>query len=146
MPRPKPCQHHFRHMNSVNSPKGRHPVSPQLLEFMRKRDGIQNLNVRWLCPNCFTFETKKWKQDRQMETQLVYSEKTEHTESDEHSTDNQNDEENFSSQSNDITSSSSQESSSPDENLYQLSYKQEKAMEKLNSMFQVLGLSPIHDQ
>ena len=115
MPRLKPCQHHLHHVNSVDLPKGRRPVSSQLLKFMRQRDGKQNLDVRWLCPNCLTFETKEW---RQMEIQLGNSEKTEHTESDEYGTDDENDEENFSSQSNDITSSSSQESSSSDENLY----------------------------
>ncbi|CAF2800654.1 unnamed protein product [Rotaria sp. Silwood2] len=146
MPRPKPCQHHLRHVDSVDLPKGRHPVSSELLKFMRKRDEIQNLNVRWLCPNCFTFETKEWRQSQQMKTQLVDSEKTEHTESDEDSTDDENNEENFSSESNGITSSSSRESSSSDENLYELSYKQEKAMDKLTSMFQVLGLPLIHDQ
>ena len=81
-----------------------------------------------------------------METELADLEKTEHTETDEHSTDDENDEENFSSQLNDITSSGSQESYSSDQDLYELSYKQEKAMKKLTSMFQVLGLPPIHDQ
>src|SRR5271156_3780590 len=110
MPRAKPCQHHLRHVNDVNLPKGRYPVSSELLKYMRDRDGILNLNVRWLCPRCFTFETKEWRKNRQMETQLDDLEEIAHIESDEHDSDDESSAENVSSQSSCLTSSSSRKS------------------------------------
>jgi len=138
MPRAKPCQHHLRHVNAVNLPKGRHPVSSELLKFMRDRDEILNLNVRWLCPRCFTFETKELRKTHQMETQLNDMEEIEHIESDQHDTDDESSEENVSSQSSCLTSSSSRKSSSSSDDLYELSYKQEKAKDKLARIFEAL--------
>jgi hypothetical protein len=146
MPRAKPCQHHLRHVNAVNLPKGRDPVSSELLKFMRDRDEILNLNVRWLCPKCFTLETRELRKTHQMKSHLDDLEGIEHIESDQHDTDNESSEENVSSQSSCLTSSSSRKSFSSSDGLYELSYKQEKAKDKLARIFEVLDLPPIHDQ
>ena len=150
MPRPKPCQHHFRHVNTVSLPKGCHSVSLKLLEFIRERDDIQDLNIRWLCSNCYTFERKELRQNQQMETEWndpeEVEEEEEHTTIDEHSVDGEDSEGNVSSQSDCTTSCSSQESSSSSDDLHELNYKQEKAWEELKTIFAALDLPPIHDQ
>jgi hypothetical protein len=149
MPRPKPCQHHLRHENAVNLPKGYHSVSLKLLKFMRERDNILDLNVRWLCSNCYIFETKELRQNQQMETQWNDSEEEkeeEHTTIDDHTVDAEDSEEDVSSQSDCTTSYSSQESSSSGDDLSVLNYKQEKAWEELKTIFAALDRPPIHDR
>ncbi|CAF3930768.1 unnamed protein product [Rotaria sp. Silwood1] len=115
---------------------------------MRERDDIQDLNIRWLCPNCYTFEMKELRQNKQEETQRsdLEEEEEEHTTSDEPDSDNEDSEENVSSQSDCTTSCSSQDSSGSDGDLYELNYKQEKALEELKTIFAALDLPPIHDQ
>ena len=106
MPRTKPCQHHILHENAVKLPKGYHSFPLKLLKFRRERDDIQNLNVRWLCSNCYTFEMKELRQNQQMESQWNGPEdvEEEHMIIDEHTVDDEDSEENVSSQSDCTTS------------------------------------------
>ena len=39
-----------------------------------------------------------------------------------------------------------QDENSSDDSLYELTYQQQEAMEKLSNVFRMLNLSPIHDQ
>ena len=148
MSRPKPFQHHICHEDAVKLPKGYHSVSLQFLKFMRERDDIQNLNVRWLCSNCYTFEIKALRQNQQMETQWngPKEEEDERMIIDEHTVDDKGSEENVSSRSDCTTSCSSRESSDSGGDLYTLNYEQEKAWEELNTIFAALDLPPINDQ
>ena len=97
---------------------------------MREPDDIQDLNLRWLCSNCYTFERKELRQNQQMETEWNDPEEDEEepTTIDEHSVDDEDSEGNVSSQSDCTTTCSSQESSSSGDDLYELNYKQEKSV------------------
>jgi hypothetical protein len=68
MPRRKCCQHPTKHANSAFGAKGEIPVCSQLSKFLINRYDLMDIRIRWLCPNCHTFETKKMKSHQSMET------------------------------------------------------------------------------
>ena len=152
MPQPKPCQHHIRHENAVTLPKSCHFVPLTLLKFMSEHDDMQDLNVRWLCPNCYTFEMKELRQNQQEETQRYDLEEEEEEEEEERATsdepdiDDQDTEESISCQADSTTSCSSQKSCSSNGDLYELKCQQEKALVELKNIFAVVDPLPIHDQ
>ena len=46
---------------------------------------------------------------------------------------------------NDDDDTTDQDENSGDDSLYELTYQQQEAMEKLSNVFRMLNLSPIHD-
>ena len=59
MPRSKYCEHPTKHANSVRLPKGIMAVSIQLSNFFPSRYNMIDIEIRWLCPRCHSFELKE---------------------------------------------------------------------------------------
>ncbi|CAF1557734.1 unnamed protein product, partial [Rotaria sp. Silwood1] len=68
MPRRRLCQHPTLHTVSSYVATGSRPVSSRLLNFIRTRYDLEQLNILWLCSKCQWVETKMMKeQDKAVE-------------------------------------------------------------------------------
>ncbi|CAF4111889.1 unnamed protein product, partial [Rotaria sp. Silwood2] len=62
MPRRRLCQHPTLHTVSSYVATGSRPVSSRLLNFIRTRYDLEQLNIRWSCSKCQWVETKVMKE------------------------------------------------------------------------------------
>ena len=59
MPRRKNCEHPVKHDKSACVPKGVKAVSSELSKFLISQYAVAHTRISWLCPRCYTFESKK---------------------------------------------------------------------------------------
>lgn len=59
MPRRKICEHPIKHEKSGCVPKGVKAVSSELSKFLISQYDVPDTRICWLCPRCYTFESKK---------------------------------------------------------------------------------------
>lgn len=67
MPRQKYCEHPINHGKSTRMPKGIKAVSLQLSNVLISQYDVAHNRIRWLCPRCHTFESKKMMTYQSME-------------------------------------------------------------------------------
>ena len=187
MPRRKICEHPIKHEKSGCVPKGVKAVSSELSKFLISQYDVPDTRICWLCPRCYTFESKK-----------MMTHQSEKLNDNESSSDNEsmiqgspvnddrNDDDYVNVEFNDlneeekknplmdsgITADSNDDDESPradettdpesprvdettdpesmDEDIchafYELEHREEKAMEQLSNVFQLLNIDPIHDR
>ncbi|CAF5078174.1 unnamed protein product [Rotaria sp. Silwood1] len=159
MPRRRLCQHPTLHTVSSYVATGSRLVSSRLLNFIRTRYDLEQLNIRWLCSKCQWVETKVMKeQDETVEKygmdtggdELSGNSSMDHEEDDDDAEDEDNEEVNDGcdqqAEDNDheeISDESDQqvyddEKQSEDDMLLEVSYLEEQAMEQLSVVFELL--------
>lgn len=67
MPRQKYCEHPINHGKSTRVPNGIKAVSLQLSKFLISQYDVAHNRIRWLCPRCHIFESKKMMTHQSME-------------------------------------------------------------------------------
>lgn len=148
MPRKKICEHPTRHLNSPGPPKVQRSVPSRLNQFMRDRYDLDDTNVTGLCAKCFAFENREMKENDTMniEEQANCNDGS----CDENQEDDNGNE--IGEQQNDSDRSSNEQrddvddEGSGDDSFYELTYQQQRAMETLSKVFQMLNIDPIHDR
>jgi hypothetical protein len=136
MPRRKLCQHPTLHTGSSYIATGSRWISSHLRNFIENRYGFEELNIRWLCPKCQRVETEMMKKQ-----QGIVEEDDMNISSDELSGNNSTDNE-----ADDGNESQDDEKQSEDEMLLEVTYREEREMEQLSAVFELLKMEPIHDK
>jgi hypothetical protein len=145
MPRRQLCQHPTLHKDSSYTSTGSRWIPSHHLKFICNRYDLKELNIRWLCPKCLKAETEMMNKEHGM-----LGEDDMNTSSDEScengSINNEEEDDDGREIDNENDEHDSDERSSDDDMLYELTYRQEQAMEQLSADFELLKMGPIHDK
>ncbi|CAF1650662.1 unnamed protein product [Adineta ricciae] len=176
MPRRKNWEHPVKHDKSVCVPKGVKAVSSELSKFLISQYDVAYTRISWLCPRCYTFESKK------MMTHRSKQENNNESSSDDESmtqgspvNDNKNDDDFVDVEFNDLSeeekenphmdsgilAESNDDDESPpvdettdhesmeeetDHDFYEIEHQKNKSMKELSKIFDLLNIEPIHDR
>ncbi|CAF3685106.1 unnamed protein product [Rotaria sp. Silwood1] len=176
MPRRKNCEHPMKHGKSAHVPKGIVAVSSELSKFLISEYDVAYTRIRWLCPTCHAFESKKMMTHQSMEFNDDESSSDDEIMTEVSPTnDDKNDDVVVNMEFNDLNEEEKEnphmdsgiiaESNDDDESprddettdpesmdedkchaFYELEHQKEKAMKQLSNIFQLLNIDPIHDR
>ena len=172
----KICEHPIKHAKSTCVPKGVLAVSSQLSKFLISQYDATCTRICWLWPRCHAFESKKMMTHQSMERNSDESfTDDEVMKEGSPVNDNKIDDDAVNVQFNDLNeeekesphmdsviiaessdndgSSCTDESTDPESMeedtshaLYELEHQNDKAMEELSKIFELLDIDPIHDR
>ena len=141
------CEHPTRHISHLDAPKVQRSVSLRLATFIRDRYDLDDVNVNGLCAKCHALENKQMELDAAMDVDENINSNDDMSDYDEQEQNSEEEEDaNDEDCDNDDDDTTDQDENSGDDSLYELTYQQQEAMEKLSNVFRMLNLSPIHDQ
>ena len=164
MPRRKNCEHLIKHAKSARVPKGIVAMSSELSKFLISQYDVAYTRIRWLCPTCHGFESKKMMTHQSMEFNDDKSSSDDEVMTEASSAnDDKNDDVAVNMEFNDLNE---EEKENPDDDsprvdettdpesmdedtchaFYELEHQKDKAMEQLSNIFQLLNIDPIHDR
>lgn len=147
MPRRTFCEHPTRHNGSRDPPKVQRSVSSRLADFIRDQYDLDDVTVNGLCAKCHAFEVKQMNKDEVMEVEGDSRSNDEMSNSDEQEQDEEEIEEPDSDDHHEEhVDISDKDEQSSDESLYEITYQQQEAVDKLSNVFRILNMDPIHDQ